>query len=199
MTTTKCINCGVKLTDKNWSPSRQRKHDYVCSLCNSIRRHHPDLYEGSGQKCEAKPYVQGPPPAVVAGFKVHRPGQSAFRKGVIERDGMCVVTGTPFTERIWSKGQLRSLVQAAHIKPLKLCEEGEYWDLDNGLAMRADIHAAFDAGLFTIADDGTILVSRWTGVFASPDGVLVELTDGQRQYLKGHREWTLKNWSRWAM
>lgn len=192
--TTKCINCGVALSDKNWSPSRQRKHDYICGLCNSIRRHHPESYEGSGVKLDTKPYAQGSAPV-----GANRPGQGAFRAAVLERDGACVVTGTPVTERIWSKGQLRSLVHAAHIKPLKLCREGEYWDLDNGLAMRADIHAAFDAGLFTIGDNGGIIVSRWCDPEFYPPFLTYKPTKGQRGYLSGHRAWTLKNWSRWAL
>ncbi|MQB00213.1 MAG: hypothetical protein GEU78_07965 [Actinobacteria bacterium] len=125
-------------------------------------------------------------------------GQGRFRAAVLERDKQCVATGTPVGTCIFSKGQITSLIQAAHIKPHRLCEEGEYYDPDNGLAMRADVHAAFDAGLFTLNDFGEIISSRWLQDVPLSFRVLVKLTEKQRAYLAGHRRWAFDNWNRWA-
>lgn len=153
----------------------------------------------SGARAEPKEYTPGAAPRVVQSptTRIIRPGQAAFRKAILARDGRCVITGTPADAQVRSKGTYRSIVQAAHIKPVKLCEDGEYWDLDNGLAMRADVHAGFDTGLFTIGDEGEIIPSRWMQGFY-PEHILGDLTEGQRAYLRLHRDWTISNWSRWA-
>lgn len=48
-----CLNCHAALNDLNWSPSRQRKNDYVCRHCNTIRRTKNWLYRSS-KKIEAE-------------------------------------------------------------------------------------------------------------------------------------------------
>jgi hypothetical protein len=128
-------------------------------------------------------------------------GQGRFRAAVLERDRLCVVTGTPVGTCIFSKGRVTSLIHAAHIKPHMLCREGEYYDPDNGLAMRADVHAAFDAGLFTISDAGLLLVSRWWAIShlgLRRQRLMASLSNQQRAYLAGHRKWAFDNWNRWA-
>ena len=43
-----CLNCGINLrVGVNWSLSRERKHDYVCRYCNTIRSNQPHLYHGN--------------------------------------------------------------------------------------------------------------------------------------------------------
>ncbi len=145
-----------------------------------------------------KSYTPGPDPVRRRGLlTLSRPGQSAFRRAILDRDQVCVVTGSPVTAKLISKGKQRTIIQAAHIKPVKLCGPGEYFDLDNGLAMRVDMHAAFDHALFTIDVDGYILTSYiMAGSF--PTRILIELTQGQRAYLRGHNEWCRENWRRWS-
>jgi len=53
------------------------------------------------------------------------------------------------------------LLRASHIKPWAACEaDAERLDVFNGLLLAPHLDAAFDAGFFTIADDGTALVSE---------------------------------------
>jgi len=178
----------------NWAPSRQRKRDYICGYCDI----------GHGTRGLSFDYTRSqvatpPAPRQVPSVRWTRPGGRRFRQSVIDRDGKCVVTGIPAATRIYSKGNQVSLVHAAHIKPFKLCQGAEYHDPDNGLALRADVHAAFDASLFTVSDDGKIIPSRWLHPKAFPwESLRSPLTDGQRHFLRGHREWCLNNWSRWA-
>lgn len=35
MDTKNCRDCSVELNEANWTPSRQKRYDYICSTCNS--------------------------------------------------------------------------------------------------------------------------------------------------------------------
>ena len=153
--------------------------------------------------CDVIKMPKAPPnPVTVTAMKTYttRPGQARFRASLLDRDGGCVVTGTPVGSYIYSKGKRVSLLHAAHIKPLSMCKDGEYWDVNNGLTMRADIHQAFDAALFTIGDNGQIMPSRWIDPEFYPPFLtpFMILPPEMRMYLAAHRVWAFRNWNRWA-
>ena len=76
-----------------------------------------------------------------------RLGQGAFRIMITDAYGRrCSVTGE----------KALPALQAAHIRPLS--EGGEH-RLDNGLLLRADVHALFDRGYISVAPDYRVLVS----------------------------------------
>jgi putative restriction endonuclease len=85
----------------------------------------------------------------------------AFRHNVIDKayGGRCAFTGLAMRN-----GRGRAEVDAAHIRPVAA---GGPDVVQNGLAISKTLHWAFDRGLISAADDGTILkVDR--GI---PDGV----------------------------
>ncbi|AEO43406.1 hypothetical protein XACM_3157 [Xanthomonas euvesicatoria pv. citrumelo F1] len=80
-------------------------------------------------------------------LRVIREGQSDFRKRLVEHYGaVCMVTGTSHA----------SVIDAAHIKPYNGISTNA---LSNGLLLRKDIHALFDAGLLDISPDLLVSVS----------------------------------------
>jgi len=77
-----------------------------------------------------------------------RLGQGAFRVLVTDvYDRRCAVTGE----------KALPVLQAAHIRPVT--KEGPH-RVDNGLLLRADIHALFDQGYVTVTPEHRFLVSR---------------------------------------
>jgi putative restriction endonuclease len=77
-----------------------------------------------------------------------RLGQGGFRFAVLKAYGhRCAVTG----ERVLPA------LEAAHIRPFSDVEQHE---VQNGLALRSDIHRLFDLGYVTIDNHGTFRVSR---------------------------------------
>lgn len=77
-----------------------------------------------------------------------RLGQGAFRVMVTDAYGRrCSITGE----------KALPVLQAAHIRPVA---EGGAHRLDNGLLLRADVHALFDRGYVSVAPDYRVLVSR---------------------------------------
>jgi hypothetical protein len=85
---------------------------------------------------------------------IQRIGQDIFRDALIEHwRGRCPMTG--ITER--------ALLRASHIKPWADCSDAERLDVHNGLLLSALWDAAFDRGLLSFADDGTVLVSSRLG------------------------------------
>lgn len=81
------------------------------------------------------------------GLSVVRTGQSRFRNTVLEAYGRrCAVSGESVEE----------ILEAAHIQPYA----GPFSDhVQNGIALRTDLHRLFDAGLFTIDPDHRVRVS----------------------------------------
>ena len=76
-----------------------------------------------------------------------RPGQSKFRSDVLALyEGTCAVTGT----------SILPVVEAAHIIPYAKSEDNS---ASNGICLRADLHALFDAGLMTITPALTVRMS----------------------------------------
>lgn len=81
-------------------------------------------------------------------LRVIRDGQADFRKRLIEHYGaVCMVTGTSHT----------SVIDAAHITPYNGTSTNT---LSNGLLLRKDIHALFDAGLLLVSPTLVVSVSR---------------------------------------
>lgn len=116
-----------------------------------------------------------PPPveAVVAEGKrveqvlrVIREGQAEFRKRLVAHYGaVCMVTGT----------EQANVIDAAHIVPYNGTSTNA---LSNGLLLRKDIHALFDAGLLTIGPDLVVYVSAGVDdpFYRSLDGKELTLT-----------------------
>jgi hypothetical protein len=81
---------------------------------------------------------------------VQRIGQQIFRDALIDYwGGRCSITG--ITDP--------ALLRASHIVPWAECDDGQRLDVHNGLLLSALWDAAFDAGLVSFADDGTVLAS----------------------------------------
>ena len=91
---------------------------------------------------------------------VQRIGQDIFRQALLEYwSGRCPMTG--ITDP--------ALLRASHIVPWAECESDSLrLDVHNGLLLSALWDAAFDSGLVSFADDGTVLLgpslSRDAGV-----------------------------------
>jgi hypothetical protein len=66
-----------------------------------------------------------------------RSGQGPFRQALLRESEACAFTGTPVKEAL----------EAAHIMPYRGIQTN---DPDNGLLLRADVHALFDRGLLRI-------------------------------------------------
>lgn len=85
---------------------------------------------------------------------IQRIGQDIFRDALIDYwGGRCPMTG--ITER--------ALLRASHIKPWANCTDAERLDVHNGLLLSALWDAAFDRGLVSFADDGSVLASPRLG------------------------------------
>lgn len=82
---------------------------------------------------------------------VQRVGQDIFRAALMTYwGGACPLTGIAHPR----------LLRASHMKPWTACgTDAERLDVHNGLLLAAHLDAAFDAGLFTFADDGALTVS----------------------------------------
>ena len=76
----------------------------------------------------------------------YRPKQAQFRHSVLEKCQRCIITNV----------QMPEVLEAAHIKPHKYSGPE---DVDNGIAMRTDIHILFDTGNLRISVDGDVELS----------------------------------------
>lgn len=117
------------------------------------------------------------------GLRQIRLGQVRFAQEVMRKwHWRCIV----------SQMHVRTLLEAAHLKPYALCSGTERFDPANGLPMSPTIHRAFDKKLFTIHRDGTIETSprlsaddrRALGLPARLMAIIDEKTDF---YLQHHR------------
>lgn len=119
---------------------------------------------------------------------VQRVGQDLFRGAILDYwEGRCAITGLAVPE----------LLRASHIKPWRDCElDAERLDAFNGLLLAPHLDAAFDSGLITVDEDGTVRVST---LLEASDRKLLgldrplrvrarALADGHRVYLPWHRE-----------
>jgi len=116
---------------------------------------------------------------------VQRVGQDVFRQALFDYwSGRCPLTGVTHPR----------LLRASHIKPWRLCaDDRERLDVHNGLLLAAHLDAAFDAGLVTFANDGTLRVSPAlpasdrAALHLDAHGPLHGLTDRHLPYLAVHR------------
>lgn len=116
---------------------------------------------------------------------VVRVGQSLFRQALLEYwNGRCPLTG--ITDP--------ALLRASHIVPWAECESDALrLDVHNGLLLSALWDAAFDAGLISFADDGTVLRSAELTAEAAAAlnldsaAPLAPLTNLHRRNLARHR------------
>jgi putative restriction endonuclease len=83
------------------------------------------------------------------GLNVVRPGQSRFRNMVLEAySRRCAISGETTEE----------ILEAAHIQSYAGTQSDH---VQNGIALRTDLHRLFDAGLLTIDDGYTVKVSNF--------------------------------------
>jgi hypothetical protein len=115
---------------------------------------------------------------------IQRIGQDVFRDALMDYwSGRCPMTG------IIEPGLLR----ASHIVPWSDCTDAQRLDVHNGLLLSALWDAAFDRGLISFGDDGTVLVSPQlsetarTALALSGAPRLAGLRDAHRINLALHR------------
>ncbi len=116
---------------------------------------------------------------------VQRVGQNLFRAALMDFwQGRCCVTGLDVAE----------LLRASHIKPWASCEsDDERLDVFNGLLLSPTMDALFDAGLMTIGEDGSVMLSRLLSAEAvatlvtQPPGLVKGLRPQHAGYLRYHR------------
>jgi hypothetical protein len=115
---------------------------------------------------------------------VQRIGQGIFRAALMDYwGGRCPITG--ITDP--------ALLRASHIVPWADCNDAQRLDVHNGLLLSVLWDAAFDAGLVSFADDGTVLASAELsaaartalGIQSAPP--LHNLRDAHRANLAIHR------------
>jgi len=87
------------------------------------------------------------------------------------------------------------LIRASHAKPWAKSSDAERLDPDNGLPLIATLDAAFDSGLVSFGDDGSLLFAADLG--SNPCAILgllpgarllQPLSAEQRAYMRVHRE-----------
>jgi hypothetical protein len=116
---------------------------------------------------------------------VQRVGQNLFRAALLDFwQGRCCVTGLDVAE----------LLRASHIRPWASCEsDDERLDEFNGLLLSPTMDALFDAGLMTIGEDGSVMLSRLLSAEAvatlvtQPPGLVKGLRPQHAGYLRYHR------------
>lgn len=115
---------------------------------------------------------------------VQRIGQDIFRAALMDYwGGRCPITG--ITDP--------ALLRASHIVPWAECDDAQRLDVHNGLLLSALWDAAFDAGLVSFADDGTVLASPELSLAArtafdiESTPRLSSLRDAHRVNLAAHR------------
>jgi putative restriction endonuclease len=117
---------------------------------------------------------------------VQRVGQDVFRATLLDFwNARCPLTGIAHPR----------ILRASHMKPWADCDsDAERLDVHNGLLLAAHLDAAFDAGLITFADDGTLLTAS---ALSAADSVrlglpdlppLTGLTANHLPYLQYHRD-----------
>jgi hypothetical protein len=109
-----------------------------------------------------------------------RPNQARFRKDVLTACKRCVITNVEMPE----------VLEAAHIMPYKYNGPDT---VDNGFAMRMDIHFLFDSGHLRISEDGDVFLSekaRWSYGATIPPKIFIP------DYVnKDHIRWRWDNYN----
>lgn len=112
-----------------------------------------------------------------------RVNQGVFRDRLLERYDQCCLCNIVN----------RDLLVASHIKPWSECAPAEKLDVDNGFLMCPNHDKIFDKGYISFDDNGLIMIS--SEVSREEQTILniskmtrIELSEGNRRYLKYHRE-----------
>lgn len=118
-----------------------------------------------------------------------RRGQGKFRTRLkIIWKNSCAVTGCSTVD----------LLRASHIKPWHNSDNNERLDQYNGLLLTPNLDAAFDSGLISFDDDGSILISKklseeQKAILGIEDRMSLRRIDEEHQkYLKYHRNQVFK-------
>lgn len=93
----------------------------------------------------------------------YRPNQARFRKNVLEACKRCIISNVEMPE----------VLEAAHIKPYRYNGADT---IDNGFAMRMDIHFLFDSGHLRISENGEVFLSekaRWSYGASIPPRIIL--------------------------
>jgi predicted restriction endonuclease len=112
-----------------------------------------------------------------------RVAQGKFRLSLLQFwHGTCSVTGA---------GDASMLI-ASHIKPWRICADGERVDPFNGFLLAPNLDRAFDNGYISFADDGRVLIQSGREESLRDFGInadirLRKLDDRNRRYLAEHR------------
>lgn len=119
-----------------------------------------------------------------------RIGQGKWRSDLLAFwSGRCAVTGL----------DVEALLRAAHIKPWRDSDNAERLNLMNGLMLGAAYDAAFDAGLISFDDSGSVLISSQLpsnsllAAGLSATAKLSSVSDAHRGFLAHHRNSVLKS------
>ena len=136
-------NPQLRAHDIWWGTNRiiltQGNREGRCRWRRSDRTERTDI----SWRCFDLAAAQGRPRATY--LRSRRYGQ--FRGVILNADGhRCVLTGESTT----------AALEAAHLIPAKVGENDKPF---NGIALRADLHRLFDAGLFTFAEDGQVVLA----------------------------------------
>lgn len=113
-----------------------------------------------------------------------RIGQGQFREALKRLWGGCAVTGCDIAE----------VLKASHIKPWRISTNEERLNPYNGLLLVPNLDSAFDRGLISFDDNGSILISSvlseesclQLGINSSMN--LRQSGEQSKVYLKFHRE-----------
>lgn len=121
---------------------------------------------------------------------IQRVGQNIFRERLMDYwDGKCAVTGLAISD----------LLRASHIKPWRDCaSDVERLDVFNGLLLAPHLDAAFDKGLISFNQEGSIIVAKNLGsqnlalLGISSTAKCANLTEAHQKYLEWHRHHEFK-------
>ncbi len=128
------------------APAQMMKNDAVEALRGTLEES-GRLIPSPAAASLAPPDLEVDGKRVEQVLRVIREGQADFRKRLIEHYGaVCMVTGTVHA----------AVIDAAHITPYNGTSTNA---LSNGLLLRKDIHALFDAGLLAVSPSLIISVS----------------------------------------
>lgn len=117
-----------------------------------------------------------------------RIGQSIFKKALLAVEKKCKLCGV---------SDERFLV-ASHIKRWSQSNHKERLDVNNGLLLCPNHDALFDKGYISFDNNGTILVTSTldevTNVFLNINKTMnIRMNEGQREYMKWHRDSIFKS------
>ncbi|MGS7842303.1 MULTISPECIES: HNH endonuclease [Stenotrophomonas maltophilia group] len=128
------------------APAQMMLNDAIQALQGTLEES-GRLIPSSAPASLAPPDVEVDGKRVEQVLRVIRDGQADFRKRLIEHYGaVCMVTGTAHA----------AVIDAAHITPYNGTSTNA---LSNGLLLRKDIHALFDAGLLVVSPSLVISVA----------------------------------------